>query len=508
MPGREGAARRRRRSAIAGSILLSAAWLFAAAAPLEAGQAAPREYLEAHFRELMKGEEKVARFRFGVIGDTHIESQYGINKAAWVQTIARWKSEGCLLGFVTGDLGYGQPHQVEAFATGIKAVDGAPVIVAVMGNHELDEVGKRAWVDAVYPGVVPEGAWNSEQPNGNLDRLYYSFNVGRQSHFVCLDGNVKGREGRPVMGMLGREQMEWLRKDLAENRERNVFVFIHEPIEQLGYDTPYYMLRDRAHLIEALLRHPKEKHVFSGHLHYDKVVSWRGITSVHTSAGARAALVVEGGKAAIDFPGVGEKMPVDFDGHQSNRVEREGEGFVIRTRDDGGEFGRWRDQKAELVGEENGVKPTSGERMLKFTGINWYTQRFIADQLIRIEPGMKFCYDIYLSGVEEGMDAVAVHPEWVMMDYSKPPAVRDQNGIALSAHAKTGNWYTYVEDLPVLAGNANGRWYHREFDLGSLAGNYIDGIFLVAKATKAKVGICYVDGIKFVWPAKGRAKKR
>ena len=89
-------------------------------------KAPPRAYLEAHFRKLLKTSGRVTKFRLGIVADTHIESQYGINKAAWIRTVARWKQEGCLLGFVTGDLGYGKPEQVEAFATGIKEVPGAP----------------------------------------------------------------------------------------------------------------------------------------------------------------------------------------------------------------------------------------------------------------------------------------------------------------------------------------------------------------------------------------------
>ena len=34
-----------------------------------------------------------------------------------------------------------------------------------------------------------------------------------------------------------------------------------------------------------------------------------------------------------------------------------------------------------------------------FTDINWFARRFIADQLIWIEPSMTFSYDIYLKGV-------------------------------------------------------------------------------------------------------------
>jgi hypothetical protein len=114
---------------------------------------------------------------------------------------------------------------------------------------------------------------------------------------------------------------------------------------------------------------------------------------------------------------------------------------------------------------------------------------------------MRFSYDIYLKDVEGDLDAVGVQPSWVMMDYSRPPQLKDQSGIALSTYARTAERQIYYEDLPKLQGRATGRWLHREFELGPLAGNYIDGIHLGAAATKVKVGTVYVDNIRFTWPA-------
>ena len=86
------------------------------------------------------------------------------------------------------------------------------------------------------------------------------------------------------------------------------------------------------------------------------------------------------------------------------------------------------------------------------------------------------------------------------LDYSKPPVIKDQNGVPLSTYARTDNQHIYYEDLPKLDGRATGKWYQRQFDLSPLAGNYIDGIHLGAAATKVKVGTVYVDNIRFTWP--------
>jgi len=133
-----------------------------------------------------------------------------------------------------------------------------------MGNHELDGVGKRSWIDTVYPHTVAAEGWDAAASNGNLDRLYYSSNVGTHWHVICLDANAKPPGGRAVLGMLGSRQVEWLRKNLAANASRSVLVFVHEPIEQVGYDTPYYLLHDRAQLIEALAGRPRLGSILTG----------------------------------------------------------------------------------------------------------------------------------------------------------------------------------------------------------------------------------------------------
>ena len=122
--------------------------------PAEQAARPPREALQEHFRRLTEPYSKTSRLKIGVIADTHIESQYGIDRNTWKETLLWWKDQGCPLGFVTGDLGYGKAEQVEAFAAAVKQVAGPSVVVAVMGNHALDDVGKRPWVDTVYPSTV------------------------------------------------------------------------------------------------------------------------------------------------------------------------------------------------------------------------------------------------------------------------------------------------------------------------------------------------------------------
>src|SRR5262249_43371252 len=117
--------------------------------------------------------------------------------------------------------------------------------------------------------------------------------------------------------------------------------------------------------------------------------------------------------------------------------------------------------------------------------------------------GMKFSFDMFLSGVSGGLDAVTVQPNWYMKDGTEPLRVVDQNGIPLSQRSRDGKWHIYNEDVPRLNGLATQRWYHREFDLSALAGNYVDGVYLTEGAPYVNVAAIYADNIKFTWPNGG-----
>jgi hypothetical protein len=373
-----------------------------------------------------------------------------------------------------------------------------------MGNHELDGIGKRAWIDALYPGAVNPASWTVQPPlaPGNADRAYWSFDIGPHSHFIMLDGDYMFSDGLNTYGRqaLGRTQLTWLANDIKANTTRNLFVFVHEPIDQQPTgDTPAYMLNDRAGLLELFAQHPKQVFVFSGHLHsLLGTTKWRGVTSVHVQGGTFGTRVtVNLDRVTLSDAGI----VTNFDLHPMNQVQTVGAEHVVRVAEDGATAGNSREARMTVVGPENGVTPTFGSLMLKSEAMTWYAPRFISEQLVKITPGMKFSFDMFLADVVNGMDAVTVQPHWYMLNGSIPPVVIDQNGIALSRRPRDGSFFTYNEDVPSLGGRATGRWYRRVFDLSALAGNYIDGLYLTSAATKVNVGKIYVDNIKFTWPA-------
>ena len=301
--------------------------------------------------------------------------------------------------------------------------------------------------------------------------------------------------------------MTWLAADIRANSDKNILVFVHEPVDQQALGTtPYYTLNDKGGLIDLLAAHPKQSFVFSGHIHgLTGVTHWKGITSVHVMNGARpnygVGVTVNGDQISVTRAGA----TTEFDQHPMNQVDTVGGQRIVRVAEDGVNSGNTRGPKMAPVGPENGVMPTSGSLMLKAQSMTWYDPRFISEQLIKIQPGMKFSFDMYLLDVVGGNDAVTVQPDWYMKNGSIPPLVVDQNGIQLSRRSKDGLYFVYNNDVPKLGGRATGQWYHREFDLSALAGNYVDGVYLTGAATIVNVGTIYVDNVRFTWPAVGNA---
>ena len=166
-----------------------------------------------------------------------IENQnYGLTRLQWQGLLSQWRDDGQLFGMVLGDLGYGNLTDIDNVLSGPAAVTGAPRVIYTMGNHELDGVGKRPWIDALYPGAVRPGSWSAvpQVPAGNADFAYFSFDVGPFTHFIVLDGNQSTYDGLNVRTRqtFGQAQLTWLANDIRANPDKNVLVFVHEPIDR------------------------------------------------------------------------------------------------------------------------------------------------------------------------------------------------------------------------------------------------------------------------------------
>jgi len=453
---------------------------------------------------------------FGIVADPHIY-MYRWEDAGLARCLRGWAAVKARFGVVVGDLGTGESlrpdggkktRQMDRFARTLAAVDRCPPVVLAVGNHEMDGDGKRAWLDALYPGVV-----KAVSGNGNDRCFYYSFNY-RGCHFVCLDANrhVPGRRREDDQGVLPEEELAWLESDLKANRGKLTFVFLHEPIEQVHYDTPYYLLTNRARLIGLLKRFPDAQWIFHGHLHYDDLVRAWGLNIVHAGMGD---LVVEvtGQKARLCRATPKGLSPVrkvyDLGAELARRVTTEGRQRIYRVAEERlerpGRDCKLKDHVA-LVGAEGGVQPTRGKTMMRIRtklgardkGSFTYLSRYLSTwDVIPIVKGMTFSYDVRAEG--SVYDNLALHLRIVMPRGRKLPKIVDQNGIPMN------NVHRYHS--PALQGRADGKWYRREFDLSPLAGGWIDMITLCLirpngapyPAGELKL---YVDDIRFTWPAK------
>jgi hypothetical protein len=453
---------------------------------------------------------------FGVIADPHIY-MYGWNDGHLARALRQWADAGARFGVVVGDLGTGtslrpdgkgQTRQMDKFAQTIAAVRGCPPVVLAMGNHEMDGDGKRAWLDALYPGVV-----NGVEGNGNDRFFYYSFDY-RGCHFVCLDANqiVSGKRRKVILGRLPEEELAWLEKDLAANKGKLTFVFLHEPIEQVHYDTPYYLLKNRGRLVGLLRQFPDVQWIFHGHLHYDDHVRAWGLNIVHCGShivrvtGKKAVLarvtpkgVVDSARKPYDLGQILARRAARQDGLSVYRVaekelERPGRGCTLRG-------------NVHLVPAENGVAPTHGKTMIRihkklgareqesFTHLHRPLSTW---DVIPIRKGMKFGYDVRADG--SVYDNFALALRIALPPRHKRVRLKDQNGVLME------NVHLYHS--PSLEGRADGKWYPRECDLSPLAGGWIDMITLYCTrpngapypAGELKI---YVDNIRFTWPAEG-----
>jgi Calcineurin-like phosphoesterase len=233
-------------------------------------------------------------FSFGVYSDIHMSEDAiaVLTRAQWQGLLTNWRDTGNLLGVIVGDLGYGNLADRDNVLSGPAAVPGAPPVFYSMGNHENDAFGKRSWIDSIYPGAVQPSSWTN-QPSlapGNADHVYWSFNVGPSTHFIMLDGDYVTWDG--ITGRLwqtfGQAQLTWLANDIHANSDKNILVFVHEPVDQQTTgSTPDLTLNDKGGLLDLLTQHPKQAFVFSGHFHgLSGITKWKGITCVHVQTGS------------------------------------------------------------------------------------------------------------------------------------------------------------------------------------------------------------------------------
>lgn len=205
-------------------------------------------------------------------------------------TIAEYKVKGVkVYGLALGDMSwdyywYRNNFGLQEYLAQMNKID-CPIF-NVIGNHDHDPYVQGDWESATRFRTTVG-------PN------YYSFNLGK-AHYVVLDNieyiNTSGKQG--VMGkrdnnsLIVKEQMEWLKKDLAtiHNKNAPLVIAMHVPLfnaptldEDGNEKTSTTRLENGAELI-TLLKEFTNVHVLSGHTHVNFTTEPSSTLIEHTTA--------------------------------------------------------------------------------------------------------------------------------------------------------------------------------------------------------------------------------
>ena len=197
-------------------------------------------------------------FAFVQISDSHLGFARDPNKdvaATLKQTMARINALPDPPAFVlhTGDLTHlAKPNEFDAVAELLKEVKAGNVLY-VPGEHDFDGDGNKEYLKRYGKGTTGTG--------------WYSFDH-RGVHFIGLVNvaNAKSGSGDGGLGVLGKDQLLWLAKDVAGLKDSTpVVVFAHVPLWTV-YDKWGWGTRDAEQALKTLKRFGSLT-VLNGHIH-------------------------------------------------------------------------------------------------------------------------------------------------------------------------------------------------------------------------------------------------
>jgi len=197
-----------------------------------------------------------ASFTFVQVSDSHLGFSRDPNRdvaETYREAIAKINGLQQRPAFVlhTGDLTHlAKPEEFDAVDQLHRTIR-AGEIICVPGEHDVTENGCRAYMDRYGQGAVRGGnGWRSFDYQG--------------VHFVGLNNCMNLRAGS--LGLLGQDQLDWLRQDLAGKSDSTpIVVFAHIPLwtvhQAWGWGT-----QDSERALE-LLRRFSSVTVLNGHIH-------------------------------------------------------------------------------------------------------------------------------------------------------------------------------------------------------------------------------------------------
>ncbi len=126
----------------------------------------------------------------------------------------------------------------------------------------------QIWVHGNHEARPPYEIYNEYQKRetGN-DKMFFSWNIGRW-HMIALPCNLD--KGSEIEIETENAMLEWLEKDLEQNKDRQTMVFEHlhlipQGLSQLEWYT--FRLELRIKLLDLLTRYGNVKWYFNGHVH-------------------------------------------------------------------------------------------------------------------------------------------------------------------------------------------------------------------------------------------------
>ena len=129
----------------------------------------------------------------------------------------------------------------------------------IPGNHDSRDMMRAAYPDAAY--AFPSGPLNQRIAVAGLDLL-------------LLDSSVPGKPH----GELEAATLRWLDEALAQSPDRPAIVFLHHPPFLAGiWHMDRQNLRNAAELADVVGRHPRVRHIATGHIHRATLTSFAGV---------------------------------------------------------------------------------------------------------------------------------------------------------------------------------------------------------------------------------------
>jgi 3',5'-cyclic AMP phosphodiesterase CpdA len=228
---------------------------------------------------IMKTNEMKPILVFPVISDVHIKSTNDHTLGKFVETLEQLnqtvpKQDAFV---VVGDLtdnGYSDEYEKLFSAYQMRKQPQAESLFAI-GNHDY------------WNGLSATEAQNRFLASTGMESIYFH-RIIKGYHFIVL-----GTEDGVTEGTFNEPQIRWLAEQLqqanADDPNKPIFVFHHQPIYGTMYGSEWGFTHNRDLFYDTLKAYPQVI-AFSGHTHYPlddpRIIHQKDFTSIGTSTGA------------------------------------------------------------------------------------------------------------------------------------------------------------------------------------------------------------------------------